>query len=50
MNNEYKHLINKLITKAVQEVKPEKVILFGSYAYGKPNKNSDVDLLFIKKK
>ncbi len=41
-------LINKMIKKAVIKVKPEKVILFGSYAYGKPHKNSDVDLLFVK--
>ena len=26
----------------------EKIILFGSYAYGTPNENSDIDLLVIK--
>ena len=26
----------------------EKIILFGSYAYGTPNKESDIDLLVIK--
>ena len=26
---------------------PEKVVLFGSYAYGKPDRSSDVDLLVI---
>jgi predicted nucleotidyltransferase len=26
---------------------PEKIILFGSYAYGKPTEDSDVDLLVI---
>lgn len=26
----------------------EKIILFGSYAYGKPDENSDIDLLVIK--
>ena len=26
----------------------EKIILFGSYAYGSPTKDSDVDLLIIK--
>ena len=26
----------------------EKIILFGSYAYGVPNNNSDLDLLVIK--
>ena len=27
---------------------PQKVILFGSHAWGKPHKNSDIDLLVIK--
>jgi uncharacterized protein len=35
------------IQKIVQELNPEKIILFGSYAYGKPNQHSDVDLLVI---
>jgi predicted nucleotidyltransferase len=32
----------------VQNVHPEKVILFGSYANGNPNDDSDLDLLVIK--
>jgi uncharacterized protein len=35
------------IQKIVQELKPEKIILFGSYAYGVPNPHSDVDLLVV---
>ena len=27
---------------------PEKIILYGSFAYGVPDKNSDIDLLVIK--
>ena len=30
-----------------REFKPEKIILFGSYANGKPTKDSDVDLVVI---
>ena len=30
-----------------REFKPEKIILFGSYAYGNPTKDSDVDLVVI---
>jgi predicted nucleotidyltransferase len=37
------------IQKIVQELKPDKIILFGSYAYGAPNPHSDVDLLVIMK-
>ncbi|MCX7661924.1 MAG: nucleotidyltransferase domain-containing protein [Candidatus Omnitrophica bacterium] len=33
--------------KIRERFKPEKIILFGSYAYGKPKKDSDVDLLVI---
>lgn len=29
------------------EFQPEKIILFGSYAYGSPTEDSDVDLLVV---
>ena len=32
----------------VEQFQPQQVILFGSYAYGKPDEHSDVDLLIIK--
>jgi predicted nucleotidyltransferase len=35
------------VKKIVSEFKPEKIILFGSYAYGDPTPDSDVDLLVI---
>lgn len=35
------------IQRIVKELNPEKIVLFGSYAYGKPNRHSDVDLLVI---
>jgi predicted nucleotidyltransferase len=35
------------IQRIVPELKPEKIILFGSYAYGNPTPDSDVDLLVI---
>jgi predicted nucleotidyltransferase len=38
-----------VIQKIVQESQPEKIILFGSYAYGSPTPDSDVDLLVILK-
>lgn len=39
--------INVVVRKIVDEFNPEKVILFGSYAYGKPTIDSDVDMLVI---
>ena len=37
-----------MVDKLIEEYRPEKVILFGSYAYGEPTEDSDVDLLIIK--
>ena len=39
--------IYELTARIVQEFHPERVILFGSYAYGIPTHESDVDLLVI---
>ena len=36
-----------LIVEELKKAKPEKIILFGSYAYGTPNKDSDLDLIVI---
>ena len=33
--------------KIVEKFQPDRIILFGSYAYGQPNVDSDVDLLVI---
>jgi len=37
------------IQRIADELKPEKIILFGSYAYGTPNSHSDVDLRVVLK-
>lgn len=43
--------VAKTLPQAVKKIaaalKPEKIILFGSYAYGNPTPDSDVDLLVI---
>ena len=39
--------IKQLCEKIADEFRPEKIILFGSHAYGKPEWDSDVDLLII---
>lgn len=43
LNDALKH---EIITR-LQPLHPEKVILFGSYAYGEPGKDSDIDLLVV---
>lgn len=37
------------IINQLRSYQPERIILFGSYAYGQPQEDSDVDLLVIKK-
>ncbi|MBW1953946.1 MAG: nucleotidyltransferase domain-containing protein, partial [Deltaproteobacteria bacterium] len=39
--------IQDLCRRIVAEFKPERIILFGSYARGTPTPDSDVDLLVI---
>ncbi len=44
----YQKEIKKIAQQIVKKYKPEKIILFGSFAWGKPTKDSDVDLFVIK--
>jgi len=39
--------IKDLCQQIVENFNPQKIILFGSHAYGKPNADSDVDLLVV---
>lgn len=39
----------KAVRRIARELRPEKIILFGSYAYGNPTPDSDVDLLVVMK-
>jgi predicted nucleotidyltransferase len=36
------------IIEKLKPLSPDKVILFGSYAYGTPNEDSDIDLFLVK--
>src|SRR5438552_14818361 len=40
-------MIRKFARQIAERFHPEKIILFGSYAYGRPHAESDVDLLVI---
>jgi len=48
-NKSTKRIFDNITKKVRDNYHPEKIILFGSYAYGKPRKDSDIDLLIIKK-
>jgi uncharacterized protein len=39
--------IRKYARQVAEQFKPDKIILFGSHAYGTPNEDSDVDLLVV---
>ena len=40
-------LLREIAQKVVQAFRPKNIILFGSYAYGNPTSNSDLDLLIV---
>jgi predicted nucleotidyltransferase len=40
-------VIRRFARQVVERFSPNKIILFGSYAYGKPHAGSDVDILVI---
>jgi predicted nucleotidyltransferase len=42
-------VLRAITRKIVQHYHPEKIILFGSRAWGRPHKDSDYDLLIVKK-
>lgn len=39
--------IRRYARQVADRFHPERIVLFGSYAYGKPHQNSDVDLLVV---
>ena len=49
MTNISHQKIQKVAAKIVKDYKPEKIILFGSYAWGTPSPDSDVDLFVMKR-
>jgi len=48
MNNKIP-FIEQIVNTILTTVEPEKIILFGSYARGDCKKNSDIDILILKK-
>ncbi len=41
--------IEDITRQIVKKYKPEKIILYGSFASGEPTKDSDVDLFIVKR-
>jgi predicted nucleotidyltransferase len=46
--NKAKKILDNIVSRLKQDYEPEQIILFGSYAYGKPTDESDLDLLIVK--
>lgn len=40
--------MSQLVERLVKTYKPEKIILYGSHAYGTVHEGSDIDLLIVK--
>jgi predicted nucleotidyltransferase len=45
--DEIKNIVRDFVNRLEKEIPVEKVIVFGSYAYGKPNRASDLDLAVV---
>jgi len=45
---EFDKMTKEIVSKLVKDYNPEKIILYGSYAAGNYNDDSDIDLLIIK--
>lgn len=43
-----KNILTRIAYVLVKKYKPQKIILFGSHAWGKPDRDSDIDLLIVK--
>jgi len=39
--------LKEAVKRIIESFNPEKIILFGSYAYGTPSSDSDIDLMVI---
>lgn len=48
MKNKIDNKIRDIAKKIAEKYHPQKIILFGSHAYGQPNEDSDIDLCVIK--
>jgi predicted nucleotidyltransferase len=42
-------IINRIVERIRLKYRPDGIILFGSHAYGRPDTDSDIDLLIIKR-
>lgn len=49
MKKNQEKIVRHIRQKLIKEYKPEKIILFGSRAYGRPTQESDFDVFIVKR-
>jgi len=47
-SRQIRQILIPIVRSLREHYNPQKIVLFGSYAYGNPNPDSDLDLLIIK--
>lgn len=47
VNREISRVVNKFVKSVAHEYNPEKIILYGSYARGNYDENSDIDIAVV---
>ena len=40
-------VLQEIVERLIRGLQPEKIVLFGSHAYGEPHEASDIDLLVV---
>lgn len=48
IGREFSNALETILDRIVEGYQPQKVILFGSLAWGQPDEDSDIDLLIVK--
>ncbi len=46
-SRDVEEILQEMVRRIVEAVHPDKIILFGSYARGEANENSDIDLMVV---
>jgi predicted nucleotidyltransferase len=49
MDRKIQKVIKEITKILIERYHPEKIVLFGSYAYGTPDEESDIDLFIVSK-
>lgn len=48
LNRDIDKILDDIVEKLKRDYKPERIVLYGSYAWGNPTRHSDIDLFIVK--